>query len=145
MQFQVPQFIEIEDKIVGPFTFRQFIYLAGGAGLCFILYAYLPLILAIIPIIAVAALSISLTFYKYNGRDFIFLAESVFKYLLTKKLYLWKQSESARAQNTNIQTPKMSVPEGVDLPKLSASKLKDLSWSLDVQNPEAESVENNQL
>ena len=32
MRFQVPQFIEIESKIFGPLTFKQFIYLAGGGG-----------------------------------------------------------------------------------------------------------------
>jgi hypothetical protein len=29
MQFRVPQFIDIEDKLFGPLTFKQFIYLAG--------------------------------------------------------------------------------------------------------------------
>ena len=40
MQFQVPQFIEIEDKIIGPFTVKQFIYLVGGAGMDFIILKY---------------------------------------------------------------------------------------------------------
>ena len=38
MQFQVPQFIETEDKIVGPFTLRQFIYVAGAGLGSVILY-----------------------------------------------------------------------------------------------------------
>ena len=32
MRFEVPQFIDIEDKIIGPLTWRQFIYLGGGVG-----------------------------------------------------------------------------------------------------------------
>ena len=32
MRFEVPQFVDIEDKIFGPLTFKQFIYIAGGAG-----------------------------------------------------------------------------------------------------------------
>src|SRR3989344_2665997 len=32
MEYQVPQFIEVEDKIIGPLTLKQFIYLAGEAG-----------------------------------------------------------------------------------------------------------------
>jgi len=32
MRFEVPQFIEVEDKIFGPFTWKQFIYLMGGEG-----------------------------------------------------------------------------------------------------------------
>ena len=47
MRFQTPQFIEIEDRIFGPLTLKQFIYLAGSAGLAFLFYRTLPLILAI--------------------------------------------------------------------------------------------------
>ena len=49
MEYQVPQFIEVEDKIFGPFTLKQFIYVAGGVGLCAILVLYFPLWLGIIP------------------------------------------------------------------------------------------------
>ena len=42
MDYQVPQFIEVEDKLVGPLTFKQFVYLAGGAGICVILFVFLP-------------------------------------------------------------------------------------------------------
>jgi hypothetical protein len=38
MRFEVPQFIEIEAKIVGPLTWKQFVYVAGGVGLLVILY-----------------------------------------------------------------------------------------------------------
>ena len=47
MQFKVPQFLDIEDKIFGPFTFREFIYLAGAAGLCFVFYKWLGLLVGI--------------------------------------------------------------------------------------------------
>ena len=50
MQYQLPQFIDIEDKIVGPLTFKQFIYIAGGAGICFIAYRLLPFWVAVIVI-----------------------------------------------------------------------------------------------
>ena len=53
MRYQVPQFIEVEDRIFGPFTFRQFIYLAGGAGLCFIAYRSLPIFWAILIMVPV--------------------------------------------------------------------------------------------
>ena len=38
MRFEVPQFIEIEDKIFGPFTWKQFVYLAGGVGLAAVIF-----------------------------------------------------------------------------------------------------------
>ena len=65
MEYQVPQFIEVEDKIFGPFTLKQFIYVAGGVGLCAILVLYTPwLFLGIILALPVAALTMALAFYR---------------------------------------------------------------------------------
>lgn len=145
MQFQLPQFIEVEDTIFGPLTFKQFLYLAGGAALCFILYVYLPIYIAIFPIIAVAALSAALTFYKYNGRNFIYLAESATKFFFSGKLYLWKQTLANQDKKMEVVKKVPATPEGVNIPKLSASKLRDLTWSLDVQgNPEEKIQEEEQ-
>jgi len=71
MQFKVPQFLDIEDKIFGPFTFRQFVYLAGGAGFCFVLYKLLGLLWAALPILLVGGLSAALTFYRPNNKPFL--------------------------------------------------------------------------
>jgi hypothetical protein len=45
MQFQVPQFLDVEDKIIGPFTIKQFLYLAGGAGFAYLSWRYIPVTL----------------------------------------------------------------------------------------------------
>jgi hypothetical protein len=138
MRFQVPQFIEVEDKIFGPLTFKQFIYLAGGGGLCVALFLSLPKIVAIIPALAVAATSVSLAFYKINNRPFIVFVESMFRYLINPKLYTWRKTDSGPAidEFTNAikaPTPRESVEIGGFIPKLGNSKLKDLSWSLDTK------------
>ena len=38
MQFQVPQFVEVEDKIVGPLTLKQFLYVGGAVGASLLLF-----------------------------------------------------------------------------------------------------------
>ena len=135
MQFQVPQFIEVEDTVFGPFTFKQFLYLAGGVGLCFIWYVYLPIYIAFFFIIATGIFTWALAFYKYNGRNFIYIAESATKYFFNSKLYLWKRSLGVKTEEKVVlKTKIVSSAEGVNLPRLSESKLKDLSWSLDVQS-----------
>ena len=40
MQFQVPQFIDVENKIIGPLSLRQFLYLAGAGLISFMLFFY---------------------------------------------------------------------------------------------------------
>ncbi len=130
MNFQVPQFIEVEDKIFGPLTFKQFVYLAGGAGAIFIIYVILPsLWLGIWFILPVAALALALAFYKVNNRSFVYVLEAGFRYLLGAKLYLWKRKDGM-VQATSIV---LGSEKPVNIPKLSQSKLRDLAWSLDVK------------
>jgi len=128
MQFQVPQFIEIEDKIIGNFTFKQFVYLAGGAGLSYILYASLPSFAAFFFIVPVLAFSAALAFYKVNGKPFIHVVEAAIRYVFSEKLYVWKKREPKPVRKDEEKAPEPIV----DVPRLSDSKLKELSWSLDV-------------
>ena len=67
MRFQVPQFIEIEDKIFGPLTFKQFIYIAGSIGIGVIAFAFLPTFIAIIIALPVAAFGAMLAFEPKGG------------------------------------------------------------------------------
>jgi hypothetical protein len=132
MRFQVPQFIEIEDKIFGPLTFKQFVYLVGGGGGIFILYALLPLPLVVILGIPVALFSLALAFYKVNNQPFIKIAENAFRYITSSKLYLWKKKE-AKAPVPTLQKAKQAKAPTVQAPKLTKSKLEDLAWSLDIK------------
>jgi hypothetical protein len=132
MQYQVPQFIEIEDKIIGPLTLKQFIYLAGGGGLSLLFFTLLPIYLAAPLIAAAVAAALSLAFYKINDRPFIVAIEHAFSYQLGSKLYLWKQRD-AKVQ-TAVVTPQVAAAANLSVPKLSQSRLKDLSWSLNIKD-----------
>lgn len=130
MQFQVPQFIDIEDKIFGPLTFKQFVYLAGGGGLSFVLYALLPLFIALPLIAGVVALSLALAFYKYNEKPFVFFIESFLRYIVSSRLYIWRKEPKKPDASTAI-----TGTEGLlAVPRLSDSRLKEIAWSLDVSN-----------
>lgn len=94
MRFEVPQFIEIEDKIFGPLTWRQFVYVAGGGGLAAVLFFFTPLIIFVLFGIPVIALSFLLSFYPVNNRPFSIFLESAVRYFRGSKLYLWQKSGS---------------------------------------------------
>lgn len=127
MRFQVPQFIEVEDKIFGPLTLKQFIYLAGAVGIIIVLVKFLPTFLAIMIAVPVIGVALGLAFFKVNNRPFIITLESMFKFLVGQKLYIWKKEEKqATPGSREGATPQVALPH------LSNSKLKDLSWSLDV-------------
>lgn len=129
MNFQVPQFIEVEDKIFGPLTFKQFVYLAGGGGAVFMAYTFLPIYLSVWIMIPLAVLVLALAFYKVNNRPFVNVLESAFRYILAGKLYLWKK------QPKGVEPASIALgrEKPIEIPKLSRSKLRDLAWSLDVK------------
>ena len=140
MQFQVPQFIEVEDKIFGPLTFKQFIWIIGGLGGAYLIYRTLPFLLAVPFAIAIICFAGALAFVSWNGRPFITVLESAFAFLTHNKLYLWNNTKRNKSP---IQVEKALANEsrgGLYVPKLSDSRLHELAWSLDIKERIAQGV-----
>lgn len=137
MQFQVPQFLDVEDKVIGPLTIKQFLYAAGGLGLAYISYRFIPWIsVALIPMAGFGILGGMLAFYKHNNKPFVFLIESAYNYLRSDHLYVWKRRDKdaqvSLALNITNFTPAANAESGIPLAK-EGSKLNDLTWSIDVK------------
>jgi hypothetical protein len=132
MRFQVPQFIDIEDKIFGPFTFKQFVYLAGGAGSAYALYKLLPIYISIFLILPILGLALALTFYKVNGKPFVEVLQAWFVYIIKGKLFIWKQRKAEKNKVKAAAKASEKAPPLAGIPKLTESRLSDISWSLDV-------------
>lgn len=113
MQYQVPQFIETEDKVVGPFSLRQFLYVGAAAlvsGICyFLLQPWLFFIIAFFLIGGALALS----FIKINGRPLIKIGISAFNFYWKPQTYVWKTPET-------IQLSKPKAPTTIVLPPMEA-------------------------
>ncbi len=129
MRYQVPQFIEVEDKIFGPLTVKQFIYLVGTVGLIYISFHLLPGFVSFFVIPAIGVIGAALAFYKINNKPFITVIEAAFYYYLNAKLYIWKHSQVPKK---GIAESTKAIRNMITIPKLSDSKLRDLSWSLDI-------------
>jgi len=131
MPYEIPQFIDIEDKIFGPLSLKQFLYLVGGAGLSYLIWVSMPIFFAILTIIPVLGLSASLAFYKVNNLPFINVLQNAIRYFFNKKLYIWKK------EPPKIKKQEGKITENISntslIPKLSESKLRDLAWGLDVR------------
>lgn len=130
-QFQVPQFIDVKDKIFGPFTVKQFIYILGGVGV--IVIAYLldpPAILFWLIAVPVGAFSLSLALWKPNGQEFDLVINNAINHFLGPRLYIWKKEE----MNTKKSQKILQDSSSAAIPKLSQRKLQDLAWSLDINS-----------
>ena len=91
MQFQVPQFIETEDKIVGPLTLKQFGFLAAGGAVAFMAFMALKMAFALIIALPVAALVLVLAFGKIKGLSAPKYMLNMIGFALKPQLYLWKK------------------------------------------------------
>ncbi len=134
-QFQVPQFINIEDRIIGPLTLRQFLYLLGGAAVVVLGWAFLHIFLFILVVVPIAGLFAALAFVKISGRPLPTIVIAAINYYLKPRLYLWKKAPPSPSKIEAGRSPKQppSEPTPLSIPKLTESKLSDLAWSLDIK------------
>ena len=134
MQFRVPKFIDIEDKIIGPLTLKQFGYIIGAGGLSFIVWTFIKIkVIAIIVIIPIASLFLALAFVKYNNRSFGELLESAFSYYTGAKIYTWKQPiPEANGEETKIDQIVADTTKEIIISKTNRDRIHDLSLGLDV-------------
>ena len=94
MRFQVPQFIETESKVVGPFTLKQFIWIAaGGAIIFFLFYTVTNLTLLIALVIPIAALSLALSFLRIDDIPLPKYIYFAVYFLFKTKKYVFKKEE----------------------------------------------------
>jgi len=105
MQFQVPQFIDVEDKVIGPFTLKQFLYIAGGALVLFLLFKIVKLFAFIILAIPIITITIALAFIKVHNKPFISIMKDFFGFLKKKRGKL-KKKERLQDINWKINVEK---------------------------------------
>ena len=141
MQFQVPQFLDVEDKIIGPFTMKQFLYIGGGAGMAYMAWRFVPY-LGYLLAFGCVALGGALAFYKFNNKPFAYLIESAFNYIKSTRMYIWQKKGKGPIDTqleldlSNFQTTKhVGV---LPVANVTTSKLNDLTWSIDVQSSNIE-------
>jgi hypothetical protein len=90
MQYQVPQFIDSEDKLVGPFSLRQFMYIGAAAMVSAIGYFFLQMwLFVVVSVISLGAAG-ALAFLKINGRPLIKVITSAFGFYWKPQMYVWK-------------------------------------------------------
>jgi hypothetical protein len=129
MQFQMPRFLDIEDKVIGPLTFKQFIYLAGGAGLAYLAYSYLGLTFGFIFIALFLFLGVSLSFWKPNNRPAIIMFQAFLNHYTKNRMYVWQRP--TKAERIKKEEEKKDV-EKIIGKKVDHGKIESLAWSLDV-------------
>lgn len=132
-QYRVPQNIFMPDRIIGPFTLRQFIYVfTAGAIDLGLYYAFNGGVLFYLIGLPVAAIALILSFVKINDQPIQKVLKSGLGYAGKPKRRIWQK---LGPEIQVIQAPKVEKKAVQIRPEEAAlkSKLKSLSLMLDTQ------------
>jgi hypothetical protein len=138
MQFRVPQFLDIEDKVFGPFTFKQFGYLLGSIAFAYILWKLLPVYVSMPLIVVISGTFLALGFVEVNGRKFGDILESAAKYFFGAKIFVWQKKENpfkndlTSHEESLLKQEKNTVNNSETIKHYSFDQIKELSRKLDV-------------
>jgi len=100
MPYKIPQNIDIEDKIVGPLTFKQLVTLGIGGGICYLSYAKLDPYTWPVIVFVVGGLTLAITFLKIQQMPFGLYLASFLSYIIKPEKRIWQKGAD------RIQLPK---------------------------------------
>ncbi len=136
-QFTVPQFIEHEAKIIGPLTFKQFIFIGVAVAICFIFYFTAPFFIFVSAAIFVMIGGIALAFLKTGGRSLPVVLKNFFGFSLAPKMYLWKHKEGGLPPKIMKIAPAQKEIEKSSVPTIAGkSRLNELSTQIETKGNE---------
>lgn len=139
-KFLVPQFIDNEDKILGPITVRQFLICLGATFIVFIEYRLLTLpyfIVAVIPTVGIAAL---FAFVKINGQPFHVFFINFLQTRTRPNLRVWHKELTNPELKALISKPvEVKPPVTAQKARPESTRLRDLALTVNtggVYNPD---------
>lgn len=140
MEYNVPQFVEEEAKILGPFTLRDFFILLGAFLLSVTFFFAFRLWLAVILASLIMGGSVALLLVRVNGRPLYTIALAAIQFFWSPRLYLWKK-EGVKQEELLKERPVEKKPEAPTLKKempkasrpLTPEEIKKLAQQLDIK------------
>jgi hypothetical protein len=128
MMTSVPQFIDVEDKVAGPFTWKQLGWMFAMGAVLFLLYTVMDPGLFYVLAVPVALFFIALAFYRPNGMAFPqFLFYSV-SFLFRPKVMVWERPAHVNRATIDNQSNQNLVEEDK---KLSVEEIAALASRVD--------------
>ncbi len=128
-QFVVPQFLDVEAKIIGPITARQFLILLGVLLLEFIIYRVFLNIFFMLGLgIPVLVGGLVFAFFKVNGLPFHFIALNMVQTLRKPPLRVWDKTLSDSDLRVFLKKDAVvALPPTTRKPPLERSRLNELT------------------
>lgn len=139
-KFVVPQFIDNEDKILGPITVRQFLICLGATLFIFIAYRLFTLPYFIFSSVIIAAFAGTFAFLKINGQPFHLFFVNFLQTQTRPKKRVWnKDMDNAQLKVFISKPPEAPKPMTPTKTRPESTRLRDLALTVNtggVYNPD---------
>ena len=136
MAAKIPQDVTREDRLIGPLTLKQFLYVLAGGALVFIAfqyysqgYLYFAEFLAIA--VVITALTLAFTFGNINGRPFGVFIINFYKFIKSPKSRVWDKADLAPLPITGVPKVVPTKTNEVETKSTSVGQLEMLAHVLD--------------
>lgn len=126
-QFPVPQFIDVEDKILGPITTRQFVLMLAAGLVTFILYQLLTFIIFIVAGLLNLGMFAALAFVKVNGRPVHFFLLNILQTFKRPQRRIWNKAAYVRDIQIDKSHIKDTTIKKLRKEPITGSRLSDLT------------------
>jgi hypothetical protein len=126
-QFIVPQFIDVEDKIFGPITTRQFLIILVAGIIIFFAYRFGDFSMFIFSLAFFGGLALMFSFVKVNGQVFHFFLLNIIQSLRRPSLRIWRKEYDKKDLN---YLRKQTIEEKAIIEKkkpVQKTRIRDLS------------------
>lgn len=132
-QIVVPQFLDVEDKIIGAVTVRQFLEMIVGGMFIFIFYKIFDFSLFVVLSLITISLVLLFAFIKINGQKFHYFLLNLISTIRNPKLKVWhKRIEIVRVKRGKEKMIKDQITTlRQTKPLVSSSRLSELSLVVD--------------
>lgn len=141
-QFTVPQFIDVEDKIIGPVTTRQFVIMLSTCILIAICYKIFDFELFIVIGLVLFGIGGVFSFLKINGRPFHFFVLNFIETLKRPPIRIWSnKSETPFMVGDDVINIDVQKPAPGPHKAFSRSRLAQLSLIVDTHGAYREGEE----
>jgi len=128
-QVVVPQFLDVEDKIIGPVSVRQFVEMMVSAIIIAIFYKLFDFPLFVISGLSIIAITLVVAFAKINGQPFHLFLLNLVQTVKSPKLKIWRKQIITK-QLKKEQPPSPPPPPLRPRP-VSVSKISEIALVID--------------
>src|SRR3989344_4774963 len=125
MHFQVPEFVDVEDKTVGPLTLKQFLYVAAAFGLSMLLFFVVSLWLWFVLSVFLVGGAAALSMVKINGQPLVKIAIAAIGFYWRPQTYVW---QSEKQKTKGAESPLEKFRQGFSLEKIVSGLALRKSW-----------------